>query len=52
MDYEQFEKFATMTTTPHVMIIPSDFKQFIKVVVLSQTGKFSEVLSLIPSFEI
>lgn len=30
VDYEQFEKFATMTTTPHVMIIPSDFKQFIK----------------------
>ncbi|KAK3595488.1 hypothetical protein CHS0354_021584 [Potamilus streckersoni] len=30
IDFEQYEKFATMSVTPHVFIVPSDLKYFVK----------------------
>ena len=33
VDYELFESGAKMSVTPHVLIIPSDLKQFVKVCV-------------------
>ncbi|KAJ8308548.1 hypothetical protein KUTeg_013422 [Tegillarca granosa] len=31
VDYESFEKYGHMPVTPHVLIVPSDLKHFIKV---------------------
>ena len=31
IDYEEFELYARMPCTPHVLVVPSDLKQFTKV---------------------
>ena len=39
IDYEHFQSYATMPATPHILIIPSDFKQFVKVTIVKPLDK-------------
>ena len=57
IDYEHFQSFATMPATPHVLVIPSDFKQFIKVIFsvrqMEELGfRFQEILSGIKTIKV